>query len=66
QNYRNLDPACRAALVMNKVNNLQIGEQLHLATYTVRNHLSQVIGKLNVFNRTQATVKAVQVGLVDW
>ncbi|MEM9777760.1 MAG: LuxR C-terminal-related transcriptional regulator [Chloroflexota bacterium] len=52
-------------LVIKGMNNRQIGEQSHLATGTVRNHMSEVMGKLNVSDRTQAAVKAVQVGLVD-
>ena len=47
------------------LNNRQIGEQLHLATGTVRNHVSVIMEKLAVSDRTQATVFAVQMGLVD-
>ena len=53
------------ALVVKGMNNREIGEQLHLATGTVRNHLSEIMGKLSVSDRTQAAVKAVQMGLVD-
>ncbi|MEM8860703.1 MAG: response regulator transcription factor [Chloroflexota bacterium] len=53
------------ALVVKGMNNRKIGEQLHLATGTVRNHVSEIMGKLNVSDRTQAAVKAVQIGLVS-
>ena len=53
------------ALVVKGMNNRQIGEQLHLATGTVRNHVSEIMGKLSVSDRTQAAVMAVQMGLLD-
>ena len=54
------------ALVVKGLNNRQIGEQLHLATGTVRNHVSAIMEKLAVSDRTQAAVLAVQIGLVDF
>ena len=51
------------ALVVKGLNNREIGEQLHLATGTVRNHVSEIMGKMAVSDRTQAAVLAVQVGL---
>lgn len=53
------------ALVVKGMNNRKIGEQLHLATDTVRNHVSEIMGKLAVSDRTQAAVLAVQMGLVS-
>lgn len=63
-----LTPRERAvlALVVKGLNNREIGEQLHLATGTVRNHVSDIMGKLAVADRTQAAVLAVQRGLVDF
>ncbi len=52
------------ALVVQGLNNREIGEQLHLATGTVRNHVSVIMEKLAVADRTQAAVLAVQLGLV--
>lgn len=52
------------ALVVRGMNNREIGEQLYLATGTVRNHVSEIMGKLGVSDRTQAAVLAVQMGLV--
>lgn len=53
------------ALVVKGLNNRQIGEELHLATGTVRNHVSVIMEKLAVSDRTQAAVLAVRMGLVD-
>ena len=53
------------ALVVQGMNNREIGEQLHLATGTVRNHVSEIMGKLTVSDRTQAAVMAVRMGLID-
>ncbi|MFZ4660120.1 MAG: response regulator [Caldilineaceae bacterium] len=54
------------AWLVKGLNNRQIGEQLHLATGTVRNHVSVIMEKLAVSDRTQAAVLAVQSGLVAW
>lgn len=54
------------ALVVRGMNNREIGKQLYLATGTVRNHVSEIMGKLGVSDRTQAAVLAVQMGLVDF
>lgn len=53
------------ALVVKGLNNRQIGEKLHLATGTVRNHVSVIMAKLAVSDRTQAAVLAVKMGLVE-
>ena len=45
--------------------NPQIGEKLFLAPGTVRNYASVIFGKLGVSDRTQAAIKAVQMGLVE-
>ncbi|HSK22892.1 MAG TPA: response regulator transcription factor [Egicoccus sp.] len=42
----------------------QIGQTLHLATATVKSHLTSIFRKLRVTNRTQAVAKALQDGLV--
>lgn len=52
-------------LVVKGLNNRQIGEQLHLAAGTVRNHVSVIMAKLAVSDRTQAAVLAVKMGLVE-
>lgn len=44
--------------------NRQIAENLFLAEGTVKNHLSNIFGKLGVRDRTQAALKARELGLV--
>lgn len=45
--------------------NRQISQDLHLSLSTVKGHLERIIKKLGVSDRTQAAVKAVELGLVD-
>jgi two-component system, NarL family, response regulator LiaR len=45
--------------------NRQISEDLHLSLSTVKRHLERIISKLEVSDRTQAAVKAVELGLID-
>ncbi len=45
--------------------NRQIAEKLHLSLSTVKKHLERLIAKLEVSDRTQAAVKALDLGLVD-
>lgn len=44
--------------------NSEIGKELFLSTFTVKNYVSKIIDKLEVKDRTQATAKAIQCGLV--
>ena len=44
--------------------NRQIGMQVRLGTGTVRNHLSRIFRKLGVSSRTEAAVRALELGLV--
>jgi DNA-binding NarL/FixJ family response regulator len=43
--------------------NLEIAGQLHLSEGTVRNHISAIFSKLNVTDRTQAAIIAIEHGL---
>jgi DNA-binding NarL/FixJ family response regulator len=43
--------------------NPQIAQQLHLSEGTVRNHVSAILTKLGVSDRTQAVILAIQHGL---
>jgi DNA-binding NarL/FixJ family response regulator len=43
--------------------NAEIADQLVLSPKTVRNHVSTILGKLQVADRTQAAVRARQAGL---
>ena len=44
--------------------NNEIGKELCLSPFTVKNYVSKIIEKLGVKDRTQATAKAIQWGLV--
>jgi DNA-binding NarL/FixJ family response regulator len=47
-------------------NNRDIAERLHIAEKTVRIHVSSVLDKMGARDRTQATIYAIQRGLVHW
>ena len=51
-------------LMATGLTNAGIGDRLHLAEGTVRNHVTNILGKLNVSDRTQAVVFAWRHGLV--
>jgi DNA-binding NarL/FixJ family response regulator len=46
--------------------NRDIAEQLRIAEKTVRLHVSSVLDKMGVRDRTQAAIYAIQRGLVHW
>jgi len=50
-------------LVARGFSNADIAARLHLSEGTVRNHVSAVLAKLEVTDRTQAAVIAMQHGL---
>lgn len=50
-------------LLARGLTNAEIAERLHLSEGTVRNHVSAVFAKLDVADRTQAAVLAIQHGL---
>jgi len=50
-------------LLAKGLNNAEIAGQLHLSEGTVRNHVSAILDKLEVSDRTQAAVIAIQHGL---
>jgi len=52
-------------LVARGLNNADIAERLHLSEGTVRNHISVILAKLDVADRTQAAVIAIQHGFAD-
>ena len=45
--------------------NREIAVQLGLKTGTVKNHVASILSKLDVSDRIQAAVRAVELGLVD-
>jgi DNA-binding NarL/FixJ family response regulator len=50
-------------LITAGANNREIAERLFLAEGTVKNHVTNILGKLGVRDRTQAAVKAKDLGL---
>jgi NarL family two-component system response regulator LiaR len=52
-------------LVAEGLSNRQIALQLSLSEKTVKTHVSNILGKLNLLTRTQAALFAVRAGLVD-
>jgi len=50
-------------LIARGFNNPDIAAELHLSEGTVRNHVSAILSKLEVSDRTQAAVIAIQHGL---
>lgn len=51
-------------LVANGMNNAEIGEELVLSVKTVRSHMSNILGKLHLRDRTQLAVYAWRKGIV--
>jgi len=43
--------------------NREIGRQLYITENTVKRHVYHIFGKLNVRNRTQATLQAIKLGV---
>ena len=52
-----------AAAVANGNDNAQIAAELHISPKTVKNHISNILMKLQIENRIQAAVFAVRSGL---
>jgi DNA-binding NarL/FixJ family response regulator len=51
-------------LIANGKDNSQIAEALHISPKTVKNHISNILMKLQIDNRIQAAVYAVRSGIV--
>ncbi|HLZ31993.1 MAG TPA: PAS domain-containing protein [Chloroflexota bacterium] len=51
-------------LIAAGLTNREIGAEIGLAIGTVKNHIATILSKLNVSDRTQAAVRAVELGLV--
>jgi DNA-binding NarL/FixJ family response regulator len=47
------------------LSNSDIAKRIYLSEGTVRNHVSAILSKLNLADRTQAAVLAIQHGLAD-
>jgi DNA-binding NarL/FixJ family response regulator len=51
-------------LIARGASNREIAERLFLAEGTVKNHITNILGKLDARDRTQAALKAKDIGLV--
>jgi two-component system, NarL family, response regulator LiaR len=47
-------------LIISGLSNAEIGQQLNISTYTVKNHVSNIFVKMNVSSRTEAVSQALQ------
>ena len=52
------------ALVANGLSNKEIAGELYIAEGTVKNHVTNILSKLGVRDRTQAALKAKELGLI--
>ena len=52
------------ALIATGASNKEIANQLFIAEGTVKNHMTNILGKLGVRDRTQAALKARELGLL--
>lgn len=52
------------ALIARGVSNKEIANRLFIAEGTVKNHVTHILGKLGVRDRTQAALKARELGLI--
>jgi len=53
-------------LVAQGLNRQDISQKLSISTHTVASHIRNIYGKLDVNSKAKATVKAVQLGLIDY
>jgi len=51
-------------LIANGASNKEIAAQLVIAEGTVKNHVTNILGKMGVRDRTQAAMKAKELGLL--
>jgi len=51
-------------LIVSGANNREIADKLRLAEGTVKNHITNILAKLAVRDRTQAALKAIEIGLL--
>ncbi len=52
-------------LVAQGFSNKEVADQLYVSPRTVRTHMSNILSKLNLSNRTQATLYALEQGVVE-
>ena len=51
-------------LIASGLSNKEIAESLFITEGTVKNHITHILGKLNVRDRTQAALRAKELGLL--
>jgi DNA-binding NarL/FixJ family response regulator len=51
-------------LLARGLTNRQIGQQLNLSAGTIKNHVASLLPRLNAVDRTQAAVRATELGLL--
>jgi len=51
-------------LIASGLSNKEIADTLFITEGTVKNHITHILGKLNVRDRTQAVLKAKEIGLI--
>ena len=51
-------------LIASGLSNKEIADTLFITEGTVKNHVTHILGKLNVRDRTQAVLKAKEIGLI--
>jgi DNA-binding NarL/FixJ family response regulator len=51
-------------LLVDGADNAQIGRELSISRHTVKQHVTNIFGKLDVNSRVQAAVRAVRDGLL--
>ncbi len=51
-------------LIAEGLSNKQIGQQLAISEKTVKNHINNILSKLHLYDRTQATLFAIRSGIV--
>ena len=54
-----------STLLVERLTNKEIGEQLFISTATVKRHAHNIYEKLNVKGRHEAVTKAVGLGLIS-
>ena len=47
------------------MSNDEIGDELYISPLTVKTHVSNLLGKLNLQDRTQAAIYAIRTGIAD-